>query len=90
MKFAQAFKMTLFRFDLNGAEIAERSGLTSAQISNFRNGKNLRIDSVERILEALPQDARAYMLALVAQTDEEGSDTFVRHYESDPIQDKEG
>lgn len=75
MDFSQAFKMTLFRFDLNGSDIAERSGLTSAQISNFRNGKNLRIDSVERILKTLPEEARAYMLHLVGQDDQEGSES---------------
>lgn len=66
MKFSEAFKETMFRFDLKGVDIAERSGLTAAQVSDFRNGKNLRIDSVERLLEALPSDARLYLLSLVA------------------------
>ena len=72
MKFAQAFKLTMFHFNLSGVEIAQRSGLTTAQISNFRNGKNLRVDSVEQILEALPKEARSYMLNLVGQDKEEG------------------
>ena len=44
----------MFRFNLTGAEIAEKTGLTPTQISKFRKGENLRIDSVERILDALP------------------------------------
>lgn len=67
MKFSVAFRETLFRFNIKGVDLAERSGLTPTQISKFRNGENLRIDSVERILEALPDGAREYMLMLVLQ-----------------------
>lgn len=67
MKFSEAFRETMFRFDLKGAEIAARSGLTPTQVSKFRNGENLRIDSVERILAALPAEAREYMMLLVLQ-----------------------
>ncbi|WP_416667918.1 helix-turn-helix domain-containing protein [Egbenema bharatensis] len=76
MKFADAFRETLFRFELTGKEIAERSGLSPAQISEFRNGKNLRIDSVEKILDALPQEARNYMLKLVARKGVESTDSI--------------
>ncbi len=67
MRFSEAFRETLFRFGLKQADLAERSGLTPTQISKFRNGENLRIDSVERILAALPDEAREYMIFLVAQ-----------------------
>jgi transcriptional regulator with XRE-family HTH domain len=67
MRFSEAFRETLFRFNIKGADLAERSRLTPTQISKFRNGENLRIDSVERILEALPNEAREYMLLLVVQ-----------------------
>lgn len=66
VRFSEAFKETMFRFDLTGAEIAERSGLTTAQISQFRNGRNIRIDNLERILAALPLNAREYLFSLVA------------------------
>ncbi|NJN85567.1 MAG: hypothetical protein HC881_03660 [Leptolyngbyaceae cyanobacterium SL_7_1] len=69
MKFSEAFRETLFRFNLKGADLADKSGLTPTQISKFRNGDNLRIDSVERILGALPDEARQYMLLLVLQQD---------------------
>jgi transcriptional regulator with XRE-family HTH domain len=55
----------MFRFNLKGADIAERSGLTTAQISQFRNGQNIRVDNLERILAALPEEARSYLLSLV-------------------------
>jgi transcriptional regulator with XRE-family HTH domain len=83
MKFSEAFRQTMFHFDLSGVEIAERSGISTAQISNFRHGKNLRIDTLERILNALPQEARVYMLNLVAQSESDPS-PVVRDYEADP------
>ncbi|WP_415354708.1 helix-turn-helix domain-containing protein [Leptolyngbya sp. FACHB-1624] len=68
MKFANAFKETMFRFNLTGLEIAEKTGLTTTQISHFRNGiKNPRIDSVEKILEVFTQEQREFMLNLVAK-----------------------
>jgi DNA-binding Xre family transcriptional regulator len=72
MKFSEAFRETLFRFNIKGADLAQTSGLTPTQISKFRKGENLRIDSVERILAALPDEAREYMLLLVAQDREAG------------------
>jgi transcriptional regulator with XRE-family HTH domain len=65
--FSEAFKETMFRFDLSGAEIAEKSGLTPSQISNFRKGHNLRVDSVEKLLAAMPPDARKFMVLLVIE-----------------------
>lgn len=63
--FGSAFRETLFRFRLTGAEIARKAGLTPNQVSAFQNGRNLRIDSVEKLLKALPSEARAYLLELV-------------------------
>lgn len=67
VKFSEAFRETLFRFNLKGADLAQASGLTPTQISKFRNGENLRIDSVERLIDALPSAAKEYMLLLVLQ-----------------------
>jgi transcriptional regulator with XRE-family HTH domain len=67
MRFSEAFRETLFRFNIKGADLAERAGVTPTQIGKFRNGGNLRIDSVERILAALPSEAREYMMLLVLQ-----------------------
>lgn len=72
LKFSEAFREVMFRYELSGIELAERSGLTPAQISGFRNGGNLRTDSLEKILAVFPQDAKEYFLELVA-TDRESS-----------------
>jgi transcriptional regulator with XRE-family HTH domain len=70
--FSEAFKETMFRFKLSGADISEKSGLTPSQISNFRNGHNLRADSVEKLLAAMPPDARRFMvLFVIEETSEE-------------------
>ena len=55
----------MFRYNLTGKNLAERSGLTTMQISKFRNGGELRTDSLEKLLEALPPEAREYMMSLV-------------------------
>jgi transcriptional regulator with XRE-family HTH domain len=72
VKFSEAFRETLFRFNIRGDELAARSGVTATQISKFRNGGNLRIDSVEKLLDALPDEARDYLLLLVATKREAG------------------
>lgn len=84
MKFAEAFRQTMFYFNLSGVEIAEKSGMSAAQISNFRHGKNLRIDTLERILNALPPEAKVYMLNLVAQGSSDSSPLPVREHQ--PVQ----
>lgn len=73
MEFSEAFRETMFRFRLKGSDIAEKSGLTQAQVSDFRNGKNLRIDNLERILKALPPDALSYLLDRVKDSLSSGS-----------------
>ena len=65
MKFADAFRETMFRYNLTGNKLAAESGLTEMQISKFRNGGELRTDSLEKLLEALPIEAREYMMGLV-------------------------
>ncbi|MGJ3252341.1 MAG: helix-turn-helix domain-containing protein [Elainellaceae cyanobacterium] len=67
MKFFEAFNETVFRFRLKAKDLSERSGLTEAQISLFKSGRNIRIDNLERLLEAMPESAREYMLLLVAK-----------------------
>lgn len=63
----------MFRFNLVGAELAERTGLTPTQISDFRNGKiNPRIDTIERIMGVLTREQKEYFLLLVAQDTEAG------------------
>ena len=87
MKFSEAFNETMFRFGLKGTDLAARSGLTETQISQFRNGKNLRVDSLEKILAALTSDQRDYLLGLVARTGQEDSVPLPKRGETlDPSQ----
>lgn len=69
MKFAQAFKESVFRYSLSGVKLAQDSGLTPGQVSKFRNGGELRTDSLEKLLEAMPLEAREYMMSLVLSHD---------------------
>ena len=65
MKFADAFRETLFRFNVTGRDLAAQTGLTVQQISKFRNGAEIRTDTLERLIEALSPEAREYMMSLV-------------------------
>lgn len=65
MEFAAAFRETLHHFRIKGEEVAQRSGLPASRISAFRNGTNVRAQNIEKILDALPLEARYYWLHLV-------------------------
>ncbi|MGF1566867.1 MAG: helix-turn-helix domain-containing protein [Nodosilinea sp.] len=57
----------MYRYDLSGADLAETSGVSMSQISRFRGGLNVRVDTLEHLLAAMPPEAREYMLSLVAK-----------------------
>ncbi|WP_206754700.1 MULTISPECIES: helix-turn-helix domain-containing protein [Cyanophyceae] len=61
----------MHRFDLSGSDLAESSGVSMSQISRFRGGQNVRVDTIEMLLVAMPKEAREYMLSLVAKDDTE-------------------
>ena len=65
MKFNDAFKETLFRFNVTGRDLAAQSGLTVQQISKFRNGSEVRTETLEKLIEALTPEARQYFMSLV-------------------------
>ncbi|OKH43456.1 hypothetical protein NIES30_24920 [Phormidium tenue NIES-30] len=67
MKFSTAFREAMFRYELRGSDLAKRSGVTNAQISRFKSGQNINVDTMEKLLDVMPQEAREYMLTLVAQ-----------------------
>jgi DNA-binding Xre family transcriptional regulator len=64
--FSEAFDEMMFRFKLKATDISVRSGVSESQISQFRKGKNVRIDTIQRILRALTPAQRKFMLDLVA------------------------
>jgi predicted transcriptional regulator len=65
MEFAAAFRETLHHFKIKGEQVAQKSGLPASRISAFRNGTNVRSQNIERILDALPPEAKLYWLHLV-------------------------
>jgi transcriptional regulator with XRE-family HTH domain len=63
MKFVDAFNLTLEKFDIKARELSMRSGVTDATISTFRRGnRELKLESIEKILGALPDDAYYYLM----------------------------
>lgn len=60
--FSEAFNETLDKFNISGRDIAAKSGLREATISQFRHGKQAILsDGLEKIIQALPPEARNYM-----------------------------
>jgi transcriptional regulator with XRE-family HTH domain len=65
MNFSAAFDLTLKEFGLTGKSIATKAGLREATVSNFRNGGDIRKESLEKLIEALPADAKQYLFLKV-------------------------
>ena len=66
MNFNQAFNSTLKKFGVSAKQLAERSGVTPQSISEFRRGKKtIQTDSLEKLLEYLPIEARMYFFSLL-------------------------
>jgi transcriptional regulator with XRE-family HTH domain len=54
-------------FNLSAKELASTSGITESALSKFRNGeRDLMQSSVEKLLQALPDDAFHYLLSQLA------------------------
>jgi transcriptional regulator with XRE-family HTH domain len=75
MNHAAALNETLEYFGLSAREVASRSGVREAALSQFRHGKkDLNLESWEKLIEALPVDAKQYMYLklLVGDLDNRG------------------
>lgn len=59
----------LNRFDLKVVDLANGTGLFVQRISQFKNGFNIRIDTLQKLLQAMPLESARYMLLLVAEGD---------------------
>jgi transcriptional regulator with XRE-family HTH domain len=58
--------MTEFR--ITGAELSEKSGVSKNTISAFRqNRQSLTVENLEKLLAAMPEDAREYFFLRVIQ-----------------------
>ncbi|TFI50807.1 hypothetical protein BLD44_029465 [Mastigocladus laminosus UU774] len=59
--FCKALNDTMTAYGIKGAWLAQKTGLTEQTISNFRVGRNqIKSDSLEKLISALPPDARDY------------------------------
>ena len=75
MKFCEAFNATLEEFRLSAKEISATSGVREATISEFRRGRReIQTDSLERLIGALPTDAKQYLFlkVLIGEMDARG------------------
>jgi predicted transcriptional regulator len=80
MKFSEALNATLEEFGLSAKTIAQESGIREATLSEFRRGKKeIHTDNLERLIRALPQEAKQYLFfkLLVVQMDKQGIATLL-------------
>lgn len=65
MNFSNAFDLTLRKFGLTGKSLAISTGLREATVSNFRNGSDIRSDNLEKLIGALPPEAKQFLFLKV-------------------------
>ena len=64
--FSEALNDTLDSFKISNRELAVKSGLREATISQFRQGKRaIPSDSIEKIIKALSPEAKNYLFFMV-------------------------
>lgn len=70
MNFAKALKRTMTEFDLKGVELSQKTGLSENAISAFRRGsQSMTVKNLEKILRAMPADARQFFFHELEQGD---------------------
>lgn len=66
MKFSNAFDDAIKKFRISAKHLSEQSGIFPQSISEFRrNKKSIQVDSLEKLLEYLPIEARMYFFSLL-------------------------
>jgi len=61
-KFGAALDETMKQFGIKGTTIAELASLQEQQVSEFRRGiRGLKTENLERVIEALPPEARHFL-----------------------------
>jgi hypothetical protein len=67
MDFTTALKQTMTQYTIKPMALAEASGIERTQFSRYLNkGTAMSINNGLRIINALPDDARRYLLNLVS------------------------
>ena len=70
MNTREALEQSFQVFDLKASEVANRAGISPEIISRFRHGKGITVDTLDKIIQALPSQAKAYFCsALIMQND---------------------
>ncbi|MGB3207259.1 MAG: helix-turn-helix transcriptional regulator [Crinalium sp.] len=70
MDFPLAFNLTLTQFDISAKHLAQKSGVPEATISRFRNGHQIKTETLSRLLECLTVHQRDYFFSLLATTED--------------------
>lgn len=70
MNFSLAFNLTLNQFDISAKDLAQRSGILEPTISRFRNGHQIKTETLSRLLECLTVHQRDYFFSLLASTED--------------------
>jgi len=81
MNFANALDATLKHFCLNARNLSVESGVAESSISRYRRGeRDIHTESLERLVSALPLEARNYFYfnCLVTEIDEAGIATLLQ------------
>jgi transcriptional regulator with XRE-family HTH domain len=81
MKFADALDITLKHFKISAKELAAKSGVAESSISRYRRGeRDIQADSLERLIAALPSEARNYLYfnCLIRDIDDAGIATLLQ------------
>lgn len=66
LELSKAFDKTLKDFELSARWLSESSGVSEKMISQFRNSRQrIYSDTLEKLLEALPSEAKLRFLGLV-------------------------
>lgn len=66
MDFGEALRRTMFEFRVSGSKLAGLTGVNASQISEFKNGNSsLSVPNLEKVIQALSPNERAYFLSLV-------------------------
>lgn len=66
INFSKAFNQTLNQLGIPAKAVAAQSGVSEVIISRFRNGQQIKTETLSRLLECLSDEARNYFFSLVA------------------------
>ncbi len=65
MDIGGSFDKTLKKFGINASWLSKVSGVNAQMISRFRNGKEVQTDTLEKLMEPLPSEAKQYFCSLL-------------------------